>query len=186
MRPRHVYEIANFLERSADDDSFWTSWRDTGLASCRVIEGIAFRLAREWFRCEVHPAARDAIDHLPSPIQRWFSLFASSPAWISKPGKNELWLHFCLLNNWKDKRQIALRRFFPRRGARVLHDPHVPAAKTSLTLQLRRVFFEASFLARRFLHHARAIAPTIRGAYSWRFAHSSPADRKRSPGSARL
>jgi hypothetical protein len=184
MRLRHVYEIAHFLDTSAYDRAFWSHWWETGLPSCRVMEGIAFRLARDWFHCGLHPAAEETIDRLPSPIQRWFSLFASSPSLaMDHPNKNELWLHFCLLNNAKDRREIAVRRLFPARKTRVLRDPHVPSAKAGRIQRIRRAAFEASFLAGRSLHHLRALLPTIHGAYLW---HRLQGDRKPSSGIARL
>jgi hypothetical protein len=185
MRLRHVYEIAHFLERSAGDDAFWCRWRETGLVSCRVIEGIAFRLAVEWFHCSLHPSAREAVEQLPSPIQRWFSLFAGSPSLgIDHADKNELWLHFCLLNSTKDRREIAIRRFFPAPATRVFRDPHVPVSKPSLILHIKRAAFEISFLAGRSLHHLRSLLPTIHGAYLWCSPHRFPADRKPWPGTA--
>jgi hypothetical protein len=186
LRLRHVYEIAHFLERSAGDNCFWAHWRDTGLESCRVIEGIAFRLASEWFHCELHSSAREAIERLPPAIERWFSLFAFSPvAGIGHSGKNELWLHFCLLNDSRDRREIAFRRFFPRRGARVIQHPHLPPSKTGPALRIRRAAYEASFMAKRLLHHARSLAPTIRGAWLWWSRPRSPGDRKHWYGTAR-
>ena len=190
MRLRHVYEIAHFLDSSAFDRAFWSHWWETGLPSCRVVEGIAFRLARDWFHCELHPAAEETIDRLPSLIQRWFSLFADSPSLgLEHSHKNELWLHFCLLNNAnnsKARREIAVRRLLPARATRVTRDPHVPSAKTSLILRIRRAAFEAGFLVRRGLHHLRGLVPTIRGAYLWRSACRFQADRKPSSGTAPL
>jgi hypothetical protein len=163
LRLRHVYEIAHFLERSADDHAFWSRWRETGLPSCRVMEGIAFRLGAEWFHCKLHGCAREAIEQLPAPMKRWFSLFALSPVLgIGNPDKNELWLHFCFLNSRKDRRAIALRRLFPTRRGRVVVDAHVPTAR-----RIAKVSGEASFLAGRVLHHLRTLAPTMRGAYLW-------------------
>jgi hypothetical protein len=180
LRLRHVYEIAHFLEKSASDDAFWSYWRETGLPGCRVVEGIAFRLASEWFHCTLHPAAREAVEELPSPVRRWFSLFAfSSALGNDHPEKHELWLHFCLVNSAKDRRHIAIRRLFPTRGARVVRDAHVPSSKIDPLLRVKRIAFEASFLARRILHHFRGIAPVIRGACLW-----FQADRKHSSGTA--
>ena len=168
---RHVYEIAHFLERSAGDDSFWSHWRETGIETCRLVEGIAFRFAREWFDCNLHAAARDAIEQLPAAIKRWFSLFALSPALaLENPNKNELWLHFCLAERARDRYAIAKRRLIPTRGARVLLDPH--ASDTRLHC---RIAFETSFLARRALHHLRTLPPTLHGAWLWCSRGNDPA-----------
>ncbi|HEY3824653.1 MAG TPA: nucleotidyltransferase family protein [Bryobacteraceae bacterium] len=187
LRLRHVYEIAHFLERSADDDAFWSRWRESALPLCRIAEGIAFRLAADWFHCNQHPHAQGAIEQLPEPVQRWFKLFSSSPELaFSKPDlasgkpdlafgehdlafgksdKSELWLHFCLLNRAKDRCAIASRRLFPMRRARVVVDAHVP--EMTAALRMKRIAGEASFLAARALHHLRTLAPAIRGAYRW-------------------
>jgi hypothetical protein len=167
LRWKHVYEIAHFLERSAGDDAFWSRWNETGLHSCRIIEGIAFRLATEWFHCKPHPAAQDAISQLPSSVRRWFALFASSAPAIDSTDKNELWLHFCLAKDGKDRLEIALRRLFPTGRARVVKDAHVPSANAVTELHLRRIAYEASFLTKRAFHHLQTLAPTLRGAYLW-------------------
>jgi hypothetical protein len=168
---RHVYEVAHFLERSTAGDSFWLHWRETRLHSCRLVEGIAFRFAHEWFGCTLHPAAQDTIDRLPAAIKRWFEIFALSPALaLDNPNKNELWLHFCLAQNTKDRCAIAMRRLFPTRGARVLLDPH--AANPPIH---GKIAFEAKFLANRILHHLRTLPPTLHGAYLWCSRGNDPA-----------
>jgi len=168
LQLRHTYEIAHFLEKSALDNAFWEEWRESGLQSCRVVEGIAFRLAAEGFHCAMHPAARDAVDRLPAAVKRWFRIFGDSPGDMTgSPNKNELWLHFCLLARKSDCRVIAWRRLFPSRQSRVLLDAHVPAAKAGALLGIKRSAFEVSFLAGRSLHHIRALGPTLRGAYVW-------------------
>ena len=183
LRLRHVYEIAHFVERSSHEDAFWTEWRATALPSSRVMEGIALRLARDWFHCSLHPVAAAAIEQLPASVNRWFSIFGSSPAWSPSTatgggGKNEIWLHFCLLSNARDKREIAMRRLFPRRRMRVHLHPHVPPSTVGIGLRVRRKLFELSFIAKRLLHHVRVLAPTLHGAWLWHFAHTASADRK--------
>ena len=168
LRLRHVYEIAHFLENSAADDAFWEEWRITGLRSCRAAEGIAFRLASEWFHCGMHPAAREAVEALPERVNHWFRLFGDTPALVTgPPHKNELWLHFCLVESRRDCREIAWRRLLPARQSRVVLDAHVPRERAGLFLRLKRTGFEISFLATRFFHHTRTLGPTLRGAYLW-------------------
>jgi hypothetical protein len=167
LKLRHVYEMAHFLERSVEDHAFWARWSEAGLRSCRVMEGIAFRLARDWFQCALHPAASAAVEDLPAGVRRWFALFGSAPASLGGPNKNEIWLHFCLLESRRERLSMAARRLFPTRRSRVVRDAHLPATHVGLPLRLRRVGYEASFLAGRAAHHLRAFAPTLRGAYLW-------------------
>jgi len=156
LKARHVYEIAYFLEHSSCDNEFWGHWRTSALPSCTTIEAIAFRLARDWFHCRLHPIAADAVENLPAAVQRWFALFGTpAPA-----GKNELWLHLCLVSELSVQCRVARRRIFPVRRARVVRNPHMPNAGDD-------VRWRARFLARRALHHVKALVPTIRGAWVW-------------------
>ncbi|HWF09960.1 MAG TPA: nucleotidyltransferase family protein [Bryobacteraceae bacterium] len=161
LKVRHAYEIGHFLERSADDHAFWKQRE----SSCPVIEGIAFRLARDWFQCRMHPAAADAVDNLPGAVERWFALFGKG----SRSGKNELWLHLALIENRRDRLRIARRRIFPVHRSRVVYEPHLPEARARASC----LVYEASFLARRAAHHVQSLAPLIRGAWLWR-GHLSP------------
>jgi hypothetical protein len=116
----------------------------------------------------MHPAAREALEALPERVKRWFRLFGDTPALVTgPPHKNELWLHFCLVESRRDCREIAWRRLLPARQSRVLLDAHVPAGKAGFFLRLKRMSFEVWFLATRFFHHMRTLGPTLRGAYLW-------------------
>jgi hypothetical protein len=171
LKARHVYEIAYALERSSRDEEFWSRWRESALPSCRTIEAIAFRLARDWFHCRLHPIAADAVKELPAAIQRWFALFgAASPS-----GKNELWLHLCLVDGQKARWQIARRRLLPVRRSRLVRNPHVAKAG-------RHLAWRVSFLAKRAVHHVRALAPTIHGAWVWYTGRSAGQDGFFRPG----
>lgn len=185
LRLHHVYEMGHFLEASAADDAFWAEWRDTGLASCRGLEAIAFRVAREWFQCDIHPVAREAVEQLPHSVERWFELFGNSPALIAgSPNKNELWLHCCLLTSARDRREIVLRRLFPVRRGRVILNPHVQPDRTSLRMRIEGRRYACVFLAQRAAHHCAAIVQTLRsGLLWWRVSNRSPALRPRKPHS---
>jgi hypothetical protein len=166
LKLRHVYEIAHFLERSADDGAFWTERH----ASCRTLEGIAFHLARDWFHCRMHSAAADAIDNLPAIVERWFALFGAR----ARSGKNELWLHLSLIDNRRDRLRIARRRIFPAWRSRVVLYPHLPEAHLGARARISRIAWEVSFLAKRVTHHMKSLGPLIRGAWLWR-EHFTPA-----------
>jgi hypothetical protein len=168
LRLYHVYELAHFLEQSAGDDAFWREWGNRDLAGSRHTEAIAFRLAKEWFHCRTHPAAQAAVEQLPNPVKRWFELFAMSPALaIERPNKDELWLHWCLVNNAGYRREIAVRRLFPISRERVVADAHIAPENVTFGLRARRMVIETWFLANRAFHHMRVLPPAIGSGMRW-------------------
>jgi hypothetical protein len=167
LQLRHVYELAHFLERSAANDAFWQEWERSSPPQHRLPEALAFRLAREWFRCRVHPAASQLIEQLPAPVDRWFQLFGMSPATsVSRPNKDELWLHLCLVENPSVRRRIVIRRLFPMSRQRVTLDPHLNS-KPSIILLIRRNLYAAWFLAFRVVHHCRTFLPVLKSGLRW-------------------
>jgi hypothetical protein len=167
LQVRHVYELAHFLERSAGEDAFWSCWECSDAKQDRMIEAIAFRLASEWFRCRMHPAAHRLMTRIPMHVDRWFRLFGLSPAiGVMKPNKDELWLHLCLVTNGAARRRIAMRRLFPIRRQRVVLEPHVDAGRGPV-MAMRRMVYEASFLSGRALHHCRTLVPMLKSGFRW-------------------
>ena len=167
LQLRHVYELAHFLERSAGNDAFWQEWERSSPPQHRLVEAIAFRLAREWFAPHLHPAACQLIEQLPTPVHRWFQLFGMSLATaLSRPNKDELWLHLCLVENPSVRRRIAIRRLFPVSRQRVALDPHLNT-NPSVTLSIRRSLYAARFLAFRVIHHCRTFLPVLRSGLRW-------------------
>jgi Uncharacterised nucleotidyltransferase len=166
-RAYHVYELAHFLNRTAADDAFWRDWRDARPSP--MVETIACRLATEWFGCAVNPVLRQFMTTLPAGVKRWFEMFGFSPLYaLQRPNKDELFLHFCLVNGFDDRLAIAKRRLFPRRRSPYIADVHVPSP--DLRLRLKRRFVAVAFLAVRALHHARALPPVVWNGLRWRRA----------------
>jgi len=158
LRVYHVYEIAHFLDGTAEDDAFWMS--------CRHADAAAMRLAWEWFRPRMHPMARERMNALPTAAARWFDVFAWSPALaIERPNKHELFLHLCLARDWRNRLRIAARRLLQMNPPRVEKDPHVTQA--DVRIRLRRVAFRIGFLARRALAHLRSLGPLALGGVQW-------------------
>ncbi len=179
-RAYHVYELAHFLHRTTAHDTFWRDWRDARPAP--LVEAIAFRLATQWFGpAQVNPVVRGLLEALPSKVQRWFDLFGFSPVLaLEHPNKDELFLHFCLVNNLPDRLRVARRRLFPRRSSPYIADVHV--ASPDLRLRLKRRVVSASFLATRAIHHLRTLLPVVWSGFRCRRALMKPppreADRK--------
>jgi hypothetical protein len=168
LQPRHIYELAHFLHKSADEDGFWQFWAGFRAPQRRLVEGIAFRFAAEWFGPDMHPVAREAVGSLPAPVARWFDLFAMSPAVsLTHPNKDELWLHRLLVEGADARRSVTIRRLFPTRGTRVVLDAHVDSRAAGIVLRARRALFEFRFLARRALYHLRALIPLARSGIRW-------------------
>jgi Uncharacterised nucleotidyltransferase len=167
LQVRHVYELAHFMERTATLDSFWSTWAKSAAPRESLIELMAIRLASEWFGCRLHSAPRRLIERTPAPVDRWFRLFALSPAiGAMKPNKDELWLHFCLVTDKPLRRQIAIRRLIPVHRQRVVLDPHVQS-DGGLVVSLRRILYEVCFLAVRAVHHVRSLVPVLRSGFRW-------------------
>jgi predicted MFS family arabinose efflux permease len=149
----HVYEIARFLDRHAADDAFWREWSALHAPELRRLEALTFRLAESWFGCELASAAAEEIERLPGPVQSWFDEFAWSP--ISQrfhPNKDELWLHFSLLDSRRDIWSVARRRLLP------MTLPGSAGMRTGTWL---------AYVAERFRHHALAFPEVIATGARW-------------------
>jgi hypothetical protein len=117
VRTSHVYELAYFLHGHADDDRFWQTWMALHTTELRRLQAICFRLASEWFDCRLHAAAREEIAGLPLPVARWFEHYGASPLTaFFHPNKDELGLHWCLLDGIGARIRVTRRRLLPIRG----------------------------------------------------------------------
>ncbi len=164
VRAYHVYELAQFLQRSAEDDAFWWNWRNRNPSTS--VAAIAFRLAIDWFECPVHSRVQGLCESLPVSVRRWFDLFALSPLRsLERPNKDELFLHWCLVNGWRDRLDVAKRRLIPLRFSPVIVDAHVP--KPDWRLRMKRRVYGSWFTARRAFHHARTLAPVMWNGLRW-------------------
>ncbi len=171
VRLYHVYELAHFLDSTADDSAFWQSWQNTHGESLRSLEAISFRLASHWFGCRIAPEVRKEFDGMAEPIQRWFRIFGMAPLESkTHPNKNELWLHLSLVESSAGKRAVTLRRLFPVRRPKSMHAACVPESQMTWRLQMARRVFEARFSLARIVHHLRSTLPTVFGGLQWWWA----------------
>ncbi|WP_263366665.1 MFS transporter [Edaphobacter bradus] len=109
-----VRELAVFLHAHASDDVFWAKWAEMHDASLRAFEGIAFYYARDWFGCELHLQAENAIASLhPSQLQ-WLNRFSSTGLEnMFRQNKDAVWLHMTFLSSARERGTILKRAFFP-------------------------------------------------------------------------
>jgi hypothetical protein len=155
------------LQRTEDDDLFWRHWR--ARKSSTLVEAMAFRLAIDWFECPAHPIVQELCQALPASVKRWFDLFAFSPLRaLEHPNKDELFLHWCLVKEWRGRLQIAKQRLLPVHFNPATVDAHVPAP--DWRLRLKRRLFGTWFMAQRAFHHVRTLAPVMWNGVRWRRA----------------
>jgi hypothetical protein len=157
-RPFHVYEIASFLHRHADDQEFWTAWRTLHSDTLRRLQTVSFLLAESWFGCRLAPAAREEAGRLPRATRVWFEEFATSPAVQRfRPNKDELWLHLSLLDSKRDALRIARRRLIPSNLP--------PPARATTTASRRSVYM--AWLWTRLRHHTISLGTTLTSGARW-------------------
>ena len=168
VRAYHVYELAHFLQRTADDHTFWriggngspppwlrpshSGWRSTGLSAPRIPW---FRSCASRYR---HPSGAGLI------CSRSLRCRA-----LEQPNKDELFLHWCLVKGWRERAsRLPKQRLLPVRFNPVIVDAHVPAP--DWRLRLKRRVFGTWFMARRAFHHVRTLAPVMWNGFRWRRA----------------
>lgn len=159
-RPYHIYELAGFLEGHASDDAFWREWRGLHSPDFRKLQAVMFRLAAEWFGCELGAVVEDEVAQLRPATKRWFEEFALSPAIaMFRPRKDELWLHLTLLNSWRDKLRAARLRLLP------INVPGPIEVNSPRSLGARRRYLK--YVASRACHHAAALPYALGAAFRW-------------------
>jgi hypothetical protein len=169
----HVYELACFLDRHAEDESFWETWQQTHDPRLRALQAIPFSLGRLWFSCRCSAAAEEEIERLAPPVAQWLHRFSYSPlSGMFTPNKHGLWLHMALLEGLKDKLVIAQNTLLPLRLPRV-----GAAAQSQTRVQWLRRFWPAQRHLRYGLHvilrtafHLRMIPGTLWRGLSWHSA----------------
>ena len=168
LRPSHVYEIAWMLDRSSADPAFWDGWRQLHDASLRRLEGICFALAQRWFDCRLPEAASQEIELLPLGVTRWLATYSGSPlAGLFHPNKDELWLHWNLLESSRDRIAVLRRRLIPQNLPGPADAFTIPEDQFTWRVRWRARRKYVEYLAARSLHHLRALLPTARGAIRW-------------------
>ena len=184
LRPGHLYELAWFLDRHAEKSPLWSIWREWHDHSLRRLEAICFSLAHRWFDCRLAPAALEEIDRLPSQVARWLEMYSMSPlAGLFHPNKDEMWLHWSLLDSRRDRIALLRRVVLPRRLPDPMATAHLPERQFGWRIRIRQRWRWMVYAASRLTHHARALLPTAWSGLHWFGA--LPAPPKRDPLSTR-
>jgi hypothetical protein len=157
-----VYELAVMLDRAADNQELWARWQEWHAPRLKQLEVVAFQLAREWFGCRMGP-----VGELDPAAASWFHSFAFSPlANQFRPNKDELWLHWSLLETAGDRWRVGRQRLLPSR----LPGPvdGADTQKLGWTRRWRKRLRYAAYLAGRVWRHAVALPRTaVSGLRFW-------------------
>ncbi len=175
LRTHNLYELARFLHKNADNAPFWQNWSELHEEPVRSLQAIVFRLAAHVFACQVPGEVEQEINRMPAAVNAWFERYGDSPLdGQFYPNKDLVWLHLSLLESSHDKRDVLLKRLFPRRITPA-NAPYIEknpvVAQTGQTGQispLRRRVKHLGYVASRMTYHARILPPTLwRGARWW-------------------
>jgi len=168
LGPYHLYELAWLLEHRVDDTGLWSAWRELHDDSLRRLEGICFDLARRWFDCRMPAVVADEISRLPPEVARWLEMHSTSPlAGMFRPNKDELWLHWSLLESRPERFRMLRRRLLPGPPPGPIDAVNVPEEQLTWRIRLRRRWRYAAYAASRVMHHARALPTTAWSALRW-------------------
>jgi hypothetical protein len=168
LRPSHVYELALFLNRRSNDDSFWSTWAELHEPALQLLECVAFELARRWFHCRLPEPLSNSVARLPADIKRWMELYSESPiAGLFYPNKDEVWLHWSLLDSLPARVSVLRRRLMPQQLPGQIYAVHTPSRDLTWRKRLRRNWAHMVFSLRRAIYHLFALLPTMRSAARW-------------------
>jgi predicted MFS family arabinose efflux permease len=168
LRPSHVYEMAWMLDRSTEDTGLWSSWRDLHDPSLRRLEAICFALAQHWFDCRMPAAALEETEALPSDVKRWLATHSGSPlTGRFHPNKDELWLHWSLLNSTRARLAVLRRRLLPQNLPGPVDAVTIPEQQLTWRIRLRARWRYVSYLGSRSVHHLRAMPSLAWSAFGW-------------------
>ncbi len=168
LRPSHVYELAWFLEHSADDEAFWSEWRELHDPSLRRLEAICFGLAQRWFDCRAAAAAQEEARRLPAEVTRWLDTHWEAPLiGLFHPNKHELWLHWNLVDSPGARLSILRRRLLPMSLPGPVDAVNLREEQITWRVRWRRRWRYLAYVAARLVHHIRALPPTVWSAVRW-------------------
>lgn len=164
LRLQRAWEIAYFLQHRADDDAFWSRWKNLYGADVRRIQAIAFLLVSHWFECALPNAVTS--EFLPEDIQLWLARYSFSPIEsLFFPNKDELWLNLALVPSFADKARVVARRLLPIGTAIVANSNHATDMHGRSSFVAR-----ARSLAGRARRHTALLSPTLVQGIKWWWA----------------
>jgi len=164
----HIYELAWLLDHHAGDTTLWSAWRELHDESLRRLEAVCFALAQRWYGCRLPEAASQEIERLSPDVIRWLEAYSWSPiVSLFHPNKDELWLHWALLESRRDRVAVVRRRLLPERLPGPVDPVHVPKSQLTWRARLPSRRRYVRYVSSRVWHHARALPSIAWSAACW-------------------
>ena len=171
LRPSHVYEVAWMLDHNVNCDAFWKAWKELHDPSLRRLEAICFALAQSWFDCRMPDAAVEEVQALPPDVSRWLEMYSGSPlSGLFHPNKDELWLHWSLLDSKRARLAVLRRRLIPQNFPGPADAVTIPEEQLTSRIRWRARWRYLAHLSERAVHHTRALPPTVGSAIRWHWS----------------
>ncbi|MBS1799647.1 MAG: nucleotidyltransferase family protein [Acidobacteria bacterium] len=112
----HVFELAYFLHKYADNDEFWKKRTQIHTASLRTYQAVAFACAKSWFECDLPRDVELEISRLSPSIRHWLDFYAfSSLEGMFHETKDWVLLNAVLVSSVTQRYTWLRRTLFPQR-----------------------------------------------------------------------
>lgn len=167
----HLYEVAGFLHRHADDQEFWREWQSDHDPQLRRFETVVFSMAERWFACRIPVLVRTQMELLTQPLRAWCMRFGAAPLESKfRPNRDGRLLQFLMADTWAAKRVALVRTVVPGRMARPGESVVPPAFRARrgnkyvdyIWYLCRRLVMKPIMLAEFFVHALMVfLAPSV-------------------------
>lgn len=168
LRPSHVYEMAYLLHSEQHNDALWQEWSGMHDRASQLQQAICFSLAHLWFECSPHKLPAALIHSVPAQVAAWLELYAYSPLTATfKPNKDEVWLHWALVESKQERFAVLRRKFAPQRLPGPVDAVHTKPGELTWRIRLASQWRYLSFVTKRVSHHIRAFTSAACSAIRW-------------------
>lgn len=180
---RHVFELASFLHRRANDRNFWTTWRKRHTSALRQTQAVAFHLAHLWFSAQISEEVQQEIAALPVALRRWLETVGGCPLEASfRKTREGRMLQFLMTDLWSTRLHALRHALLPS----VFTMPAGPSLRVHNRRFNRkgrdRYYFDRfAFLAHSLAGHLRADAQFLVHAIRYCLSTGAPLAGNRMP-----
>jgi hypothetical protein len=109
------------------------------------------------------------MERLDEDIKLWFDCYRAAPLeTYFHPNKDELWLHFALLDSSRSRRVVFIRRVLPATLPGPVEAMFLPDEQVTWWMRFRREIKYVAHVVRRAVHHVRALPPVIVHGVVWK------------------